>query len=179
VSLLFQWLNGIMVGEPLSYHRDIFWHALLWQGITPSLVHLNWGHWGLNMLNFYAIMLLFPSVWSGWQLLRFLLQGSFFILIMLYFFSPSVHQYAGFSGLLYALVVYAVIETYQKDRWLSLSVGIFILLKLLMDRQINHLLGVDEALSHIHVTVEVHWYGALWGINYLLINLYYNNYNTK
>jgi len=168
-TVILQVLNIKMIGNPFSYHRNIFLEDILWQGFTPTLVHINWSHWLLNMINFYMIIIFFNGVWNGWILIQLFTLGSLFILLMLYLFNPSIEQYAGMSGVLYTLVVYGVIKIYNKQKFLSIIIGVLILIKLLMDAKINHFMGVDIFLISVNVIIDVHWYGTIFSLLFISI----------
>ena len=168
LTSVLQVLNTVFIGRPIAYHRDIFWEQIVWQWIGPSLVHVNWMHWLLNILNFYAIILLFHQIWSGWRFIRFFLLGSFFIMLMLHLFTTQ-NSYMGMSGVLYGAAIYGAVKTYHYQKFISLFILLYVILKLLVDTQVNHLMGVDILLDGVTIVVAVHWYGMIFTLLFLII----------
>lgn len=159
-------------GGCLSYHRVDFLENIYYVWLTPSLVHFNWMHWFLNIINLVAIVVLFRRVWNTKRLLIVFAISSALIVINLYNFNPDVSSYVGMSGVLYALVVYGGLQNLRYDKIISTVVLVYAALKLFFGETVNHVMGVDVALSGLKVIREVHWYGAGIGILiYILFNL--------
>ena len=163
VTVLLQVANGYLNGI-FTYHRANFISHLYYEWLTPNLVHFNWMHWLLNILNLIAIIIIFNKVWSSKKLLTIFAISSAFIMINLYIFNPNIKSYVGMSGVLYALAVYAALQNLKYDKLISLAVLLYVLMKLLFGDTVNHFMGVDVALSGLKVVREVHWYGAVIGV---------------
>ena len=159
------YLNGFF-----SYHRVNFLQNIYFEWLTPSLVHFNWIHWFLNILNLVAIVILFYRVWNSKRFLTIFAISSAFIMINLYIFNPNINSYVGMSGVLYSLAIYGALQNLQYDKLVSIVVLLFILLKLFFADSVNNLIGEDIVLSSLKVIQEAHWYGAILGI---LIYFYY------
>ena len=152
-------LNGL-----LSYHSVDFLQNIYFEWLTPSLVHFNWMHWFLNIINLVVIVVLFYRVLSSQKLLTIFAISSAFIMINLYIFNPNVSSYVGMSGVLYTLAIYGALKNLQNDKVVSIIVLLYVVIKLFFGETINHLMGVDIALSDFRVIREVHWYGAGVGL---------------
>ena len=152
-------LNGL-----LSYHSVNFLQNIYFEWLTPSLVHFNWTHWFLNIINLVVIVMFFYRAWNTQNLLTIFAISSAFIMINLYIFNPDVSSYVGMSGVLYALAIYGALQNLQYDKVVSIIVLLYVVLKLFFGETINHLMGVDVALSDFRVIRQVHWYGAGVGI---------------
>ena len=162
-TALLQVINSGLVGI-FSYHRADFLQNIYFEWLTPSLVHFNWMHWFFNIANLIAIVVLFYRVWSTKKLLTVFAISSAFIMINLYIFNVDVGSYVGMSGVLYALVIYGGLQNLEYDKLVSIIVLLYAVLKLFFGETVNHLMGVDVALSDLKVIREVHWYGAGIGI---------------
>jgi rhomboid family GlyGly-CTERM serine protease len=156
------------------FHRNAFIHNIWWQWITPSLVHLNWMHWLLNVLNLIALVVLFSDSLKGAIFPLIFLGGSLVLMLALYWFSTDVEYYAGMSGVLYGVGIYAAIATFRAMPWISGIVIGYLILKLLAHDWINHFMAVDKALSDVPVVEAIHWYGAGWGVVFFVIFKYYS-----
>ena len=162
-TAILQVINDGLAGI-FSYHRADFLQNIYFEWLTPSLVHFNWMHWFFNIANLIAIVVLFYRVWSTKKLLTFFAISSAFIMINLYMFNPGIGSYVGMSGVLYALVIYGGLQNLQYNKLISVIVLLYAVLKLFFGETVNHLMGVDVALSGLKVIRDVHWYGAGIGI---------------
>lgn len=163
VTALLQIVNGCLNGV-LSYHRADFLNRIYYEWLSPSLVHFNWMHWFLNILNLIAIAVIFNKVWSAKKLLIIFAISSAFIMVCLYVFNHNISSYVGMSGVLYALAIYGALHNLKYDKLVSFAILLYVFLKLFFGETVNHLMGVDIALSGLSVVREVHWYGAIIGI---------------
>ena len=149
---------------PFTYHRDQFTDNFLWLWLSPSLVHVNWSHWLLNILNFYAIVLLFGEAWSLKRFISLFCLFSLFIMISLHLFSKDVENYVGMSGVLYGLGFYGALKTIKQHTLVSVLVLSYLVIKLIWGEGVNHLLGVDVMLKNVTVVTDVHLYGMIIGV---------------
>ncbi|MFK5975520.1 MAG: rhombosortase [Sulfurovum sp.] len=167
VTAFLQILNFYFIDGLLSYHRESFWDNIIYQWITPNLVHLNWQHWFLNILNFYASIILFYSAWSIKTFIKFFLLASIFVILMLHFFTLHINTYVGMSGVLYGVALYGAIQTYPNQKYISGFVISYIIIKLLAEDTISYIMGVDIILDNIYVVSSVHWYGVVFVILFM------------
>jgi len=170
VTAFLQIINLYSVDNILSYHRESFWDNIIYQWITPNLVHLNWSHWLLNILNFYASIILFYSAWSIKSFIKFFLLASAFVILMLHFFTLHINNYVGMSGVLYGVALYGAIKTYPIQKYISSFVISYIVIKLLAEDIVSHIMGIDIILDNIYVVSSVHWYGAIFAILFIFPN---------
>jgi len=177
-TIILQILNISFIENSLAYHRNLFWEQIPWQWISPSLIHLNWNHWLLNILNLYAAIILFSQVWSSKKLIYFFSLASLFILLSLHYFSTDIKEYAGMSGVLYAIITYGAVKSYTHQKIISLLLIGFIILKLFFDEKVNSFLGINNMLEDIYIVTDVHWYGVGFALLFLLFERivlkYYN-----
>ena len=163
ISLLFQIEQEIFHINTLAYHRTTF-IAQWWQCVTANLVHANWMHWLLNILNFFALIILFGYALSGIELIIFYLLSSIFIICCIYLYSDQVTSYVGASGVLYSLAVYGGIVTFKYNKIVSSLVLIYVAVKIFAHNWINSIMGVDILLGNLHIITDAHLYGALFGV---------------
>ncbi len=168
-TIILQILNTSFTNQLFSYHRDTFIQHIYFQWISPSLVHYNWEHWLLNILNLFAIILFFQKAWSLKIFIGFFSFSSLFILVCLHLFTTDIDTYVGMSGVLYSLTVYGGLTTFSSQKITSSLILLYISLKLLADKQINHIMGVDIFLDKVNVVTDVHWYGVIFAIVVVLM----------
>lgn len=170
-TVILQLINQSIPGYPLSYDRDIFLDEIYWQWITPNLVHVNWMHWLLNILNFVALMIFFYHAWTVKNILLMYMSSSLFIMTCLYLFSENVSHYVGMSGVLYTFAIYGSLITFKEQKVISSIILFYCVIKLSAHDWINHLMMVDKALNDVNVITDVHLYGAAFGLILGMIQL--------
>jgi len=163
ISLLFQVEQDIFNINTLAYHRTTFLMQW-WQCITANLVHANWIHWLLNILNFFALIILFGYALNGIELIIFFTFSSIFIICCIYLYSNPVTSYVGASGVLYSLAVYGSIVTFKYNKIVSSLVLIYVAIKLFAHNWINSIMGVDTLLGDLHIITDAHLYGIIFGV---------------
>ena len=164
MTIVFQLIYEKFPTEPLSYQRTYFLSKLYWQWLTPSLVHANWNHWLLNIVNFYGILIVFFQAWSFKKVLFLFSISSLFITLSLYICLPNLNSYVGMSGVLYTLIVYGGLYTFSKQKIVSGLILLYVLLKLWIPDIINNSIGINTMLNGLHILTEAHFYGAVVGV---------------
>lgn len=102
----------------LLFHREHILAGEIWRYLTGNWVHTNYWHVALNLGGLWLLTWLVPQVVT---LLNIILL-SVGVSLGLWFFSPDLQWYVGFSGVLYGLFFMAGWQLlYQKD-WLSAAV---------------------------------------------------------
>jgi len=174
ISIILQFLNFTSI---FSYsYSDFLSYHILWQWITPSLVHYNWIHWFLNIANLFIMIFLFQDAWNSKKFVFLFSLFSFFIMLSLYMYSPDVKYYVGMSGVLYGIVLYGALKTVLSQKFISSVVLLYVMMKLFADKIVNHYMGVDVLLGDMIVIEDVHWYGAISGLIYFVCEMIYINY---
>jgi len=149
------------IGE-LAYHRGLFtskWYLLL----SPSLVHYNWTHWFFNIFNLFALLFIFNDTFRTKNFILFFSLSSAFIMTCLYLFDKEVKVYVGMSGVLYAMAIYAALRCYQRKKVFSVTILLYVFLKLVDGERVNDILFVSDALEGMEIITSVHHYGAVFG----------------
>lgn len=80
---------------------DHAWYRL----VTGHLVHTNWLHMVMNSAALLITLLLFPACWKPRLLGSCLLWDALFISFGLLLLFPQIGWYAGFSGIIHALLM--------------------------------------------------------------------------
>jgi len=168
LSVLFQFLQETDILS-FSYNRFTFLSNISYQVITPNLLHLNWRHWLLNILNLFALIFIFDKAWN--YLTFFILFGvsSMGVILSLYLFSPNVVSYVGMSGVIYSLAVYSSFDNFKSQKLLSSILLFFIFLKLFFNSWITHIFRMDLLLNDMHVITDAHRYGAIIGFSFFFL----------
>ena len=140
-----------------------------WRMLTGNLIHLNWRHFTMNIVALLVIYYLFPSLLKTSDLFLVLFFCSISVTLGLWLFSPSVYWYVGLSGALHGLlIVLVVMDFLDSKNWLTLSLLLIVLAKLLWEFIWGPLPG-SEATAGGRVITEAHIYGSIGGV--ILINI--------
>jgi len=155
----------------LHYNRKIFLSNIYYMGLTPNLVHANWMHWFLNVINMLALVLIFYKTWSIKRFIFFMIFASYFVTICIYIFLPNVTSYLGLSGVLYGAAVYSGLNEYNEQKTVSILLLSYVLLKLLFHDFINEITYVDDMLNGLTILTQAHWYGAIFGVLVYIVEI--------
>jgi len=149
--------------KSFAYNRELLkkeWYVLL----TPSLVHFNWMHWFLNILNLFALLIIFKGAFSPKKFIIFFILASTFITICLYIFNKNVYSYIGMSGVLYAMAIYGSLYCFNKRKAYSVVILIYLFFKLTAGETVNEIMFVDVLLQGMKILRVAHYYGAIFGL---------------
>ncbi|MDH5484898.1 MAG: rhombosortase [Gammaproteobacteria bacterium] len=137
--------------------------------LSAHLVHLNWGHLGLNMAGLILLALFFNDYAPPLTWLLFTLFSALFTGLGLYLFNPELHFYVGLSGVLHGLFILGA--GYESRRYKKSGLLLLLLIggKLVWEQWSGALPG-SESLSGGHVVVDAHLYGAISGGVFLLLH---------
>ena len=162
--------------DDLVFKRDAINHGEWWRLITGNFVHTNYPHLALNLTGLWIMGFLFSDSFNPKKILISTLFLSIFTGLLLYWFSPELGWYAGFSGVLYGLfLVGAITAIYQKDFIFGIGVALLIIGKVLW----GHFMGGSESsaeLIGVPVATDAHLFGitgaliigALLGIQHFI-----------
>lgn len=98
-----------------SHYWDTFKQP--WRLLTAHLVHGNWTHLGLNLINLILVRLVFWEWITTTRFVAFLGFCSLFISIGLSFLS-EFGSYVGFSGVFHGLLCYLLVHYWRQSKWL-------------------------------------------------------------
>lgn len=145
------------------YLRDLLW-TQPWRIMTAHWVHVGWMHYLLNMLALICLVLIFPKI-NTTRFYIALLLLPIFISVAIYVFSPDVAAYAGFSGVLHGLYVFAAVQGLgdKKERFFAYCILLGLSVKLVWEGYFGALSGTAQMIGS-PVLIEAHQYGVLGGI---------------
>ena len=167
VSALMQCLPSLFI-----YQRTILLSEP-WRLWTAHFVHVSWLHYMLNMLAFSSLAWIFPKFKVS-QLIGLLVIMPPLLSLGLWQFLPDLIAYAGLSGILHGLFIYAVIlsysTTHDAERQFALGVGVIIIIKVLIEfitqsSQTAQLIGAT-------VVLPAHQIGLILGIILACVHIF-------
>lgn len=159
----FIYMRSLMLVEP-------------WRWWTAHWVHVGWLHYLLNMLALAALPFIFPKVQFK-NFLVTLLLFSPLLSLGLYLGLPQLDAYAGLSGVLHGIYVYAAFESFtqqRRERQFALLVLACVLVKVLTEKWFGY--TETARLIQAPVLIESHQIGVLIGMCaglWVFINKFY------
>jgi rhomboid family GlyGly-CTERM serine protease len=153
---------GIQIGgEPaahaLRYERDALLDGQLWRALTGHLVHLSWGHLGVNVALGAILVALFGRhvVWPVPLLCAVGVSAGLFLFLL------RLKWYAGLSGVLHGLFVFGAVAASRRRRTWLIAVGV-----VAAKVGVECVAGPSAAAVSVvggPVIVEAHLFGAISG----------------
>ena len=152
---------GDTLNPALEYNRAAVASGQWWRLLSAHLVHLNIVHSALNILGIVLCLLVFGAPRASFSGLLTLLAVSLFTSLGLWFLSPEVEYYLGFSGVLHGILAYALTSTVNRP-WHAFGL-LSVAIKLAYE-QLRHFnpLYLQSSIGDA-VVVDAHFYGALSG----------------
>jgi rhomboid family GlyGly-CTERM serine protease len=152
----------------LIFDQEKIGNGEYWRLVTGNFVHINHLHIVMNLTGTLILLTLFKEQINKLELIIFFTVSATFIGFCLYFFSPDIHRYAGFSGILYGSFLYiASLSIYQKNYHYALPVIMLVCGKTLYEI-LRTPSASNETLLNIPVAIDAHLYGLLCGFVYFL-----------
>jgi len=179
-------IKAILIFTILLFLLQFFQNQLVWNRpeieagqwyriITGNLVHSNYPHLFLNLAGLWIAGLLFVDSMNSKTFLLSTIILSLFVGLGLYYFSPDLMKYYGFSGVLYGLfIVGGTSLILQKDYITGFLLYLFIGGKIIWDS----LYGASQSsaeLIGVPVAVDAHISGAVGAI-LISLALYLTHY---
>ncbi len=164
-------LIGSEASQWLRYDRSALLNGEYWRLITGHFVHLGWSHLSMNALGLTLIWALFNNTASDGRWFMVLLLSAVGSSLLLLWLNPALQWYVGLSGVLHAFFVYGCLNEIhlgRKSSWILLGV---IFAKLAWEQIAGPLPGSEQSAGG-HVIVDVHLYGAIFGLLIGLVCIY-------
>lgn len=150
------------IPDLFAYEREALEQGQLWRLVTAHWVHADWLHLSMNALALGLITWLFP-VFSPRRLLLCSLNLAVLVSAQLWWLSPELSRYVGFSAVLHGLLVIGLCLERGYPPLIRILVGTALLAKLSLELtgdafQSNWVSIPVYALSHSYGVVA----GCLW-----------------
>ncbi len=142
-----------------------------WRGLSGQVVHLNFNHALMNAAGLAMLGLYFNRDFSLRAWLGLMLAAGLVIALMLWWREPGLSRYAGFSGVLHALLFAGLIRTWRELPWINSLVLLVLLGRLVWEQSPGYdpLYLVDWIGGRVMPTA--HLGGALAGLAWGLLSL--------
>lgn len=170
LMLLLQ-LLGTGVFTALAQTPEQLAQGQWWRLLTSHLVHFSWSHLWMNLAAFALIALVLMGPMRGRDFLLLLAANAILLGLLLNYLNPEYAPYAGFSGLLHMLLVFALVRSPFYSRLVkALALGL-ILAKIASEQQTNFTPSAWQANIGAEVAVDAHLYGV--GLGFMSLALAY------
>jgi rhomboid family GlyGly-CTERM serine protease len=135
----------------------------IWRLATGQLVHVSWTHLLLNILGLSLVWLLVGDAFGGlgWILVTLVCLAAVNVGLIIY--SPDVAWYAGLSGLLHGLIVAGALANWNRSRYVSVALLVFVVSKLIFEHYKIGLVAAEQLIG-ASVISDAHVYGAVGGV---------------
>lgn len=152
---------GQLLQSEFVFDRNAIHSGQWWKTISGNFTHSNIPHLLLNLSGLCLLMLLFIDSFTAKTFILSTLFLSFIVGLGLFYFTPELNRYYGFSGILYGLFfIAAVCAILQNDRFTGISVALLIAGKVIWD----YFTGGNQSsaeLIGIPVANDAHLYGFI------------------
>jgi len=144
----------------LLFRRELVEAGEIWRVLSGQFVHTNWPHLGMNLAGFWMLLSLTGSIVRPATLALYIMGLALGIGLALYVWQPALQWYAGFSGVLYGLLVWGGIQLWlAKDHTLGAALLLITLGKLAFDAWQGGN-PLSEQLIAAPVVAAAHYYGV-------------------
>lgn len=141
----------------LEYRADAISAGEYWRLLSGHFIHLNGFHLVLNLTGLMIFFLI--SYKNGFcQFLLKVLYLAFGIGLLLWWFTPEIESYVGFSGVLYALLFFSLWQARNETGNVLILVGILLWV---MWQWLVGPAQYEEALIGGKIVAIAHVYGIL------------------
>lgn len=159
VSLVLTWWQQF-AGASIHFDRSRIDQGEWWRFLSAHLVHAGKLHWLANMAAFAAILFIYRDILKFKALAAVCVSLIMGLSIALYFLTPSLIWYLGFSGVLHGLFAFGAVSSLQQKKSGHVIALGFVLFKIVYERW----QGSDRQFMGMPVAVDAHLYGVAIGI---------------
>ncbi len=156
------WFFASSLNPLLQFDRELFADGQIWRMVTAHLVHSNTSHFLLNSAGLALLWILHGMHYRPPVFLGLVVLMAVSCSLMLHFFTISIDQYLGLSGVLHGLIIWGA----YKDIRAGMVTGYLLFagawIKVIYEQvagpstEAAQLIGID-------VAIDAHLYGALAG----------------
>ena len=145
-----------------EFDREAIADGQYWRIVTGQWLHFGINHSLMNaaclaLVQWQLLSTLSLRHWLGIQSVLMLSVG-----LGLYFFSPQVVIYRGYSGAFCGLLAYAALCNLAESRWMSL-LFIGLLVKIISEQMPGYNLYYLQPIIGVAVATDAHLYGFISG----------------
>jgi len=174
ILIIGQWLQ-----QQIVFDRNAIDLGQWWKIVSGNFTHSNLYHLLLNLSGVWLLVLLFVDTL---KLKTFILSTLILSLVVgfgLFFLTPEINKYYGFSGILYGLYFIAAISAIlHGDKFTGISVALLISAKIIWDYFSGGSQSSAELIG-IPVANDAHLYGFIGSLGIALFLVINNRINSN
>ncbi len=158
----------------LVYQRNLITQGELWRLFTGHFFHTNIYHLLLNLIALIMLWALHGNFYTIKNYSLLFLTSALSCSLGLYYFSPDLQQYVGLSGVLHGIFVWGALMDIKHGEKTGYLLFIGVLLKISHEQ----IYGASNDVINLigaNVAVNAHLWGAIGGLIYSLVYLYFQN----
>lgn len=147
----------------LRFDRELIQQGEYWRILSCNFIHTNWFHLLMNCIGFFVVSVIFKDYVKPLWMHFFCLGALILNTLLLFFWSPELYYYVGFSGALHGILFALSIASIRKEPLLAYAILFSFSLKILLE-QTN---GAPDSISKLieaNVAIDAHLWGALSGV---------------
>ena len=147
----------------LKYSRQAVAEGQFWRLFSAHIVHLNSAHSALNVVSIVLCISIFGAPKANIKNILAMLALGLSNGLGLWFFSPEIEYYVGFSGILHSILVYVLLTTLNPQPLVYSAALLGLALKLLSEQLAWFNSFYLQPIIGDAVMVDTHLYRALTG----------------
>jgi len=156
------------VSDFLVYHRDLIAQGQLWRLLTGHFFHTNGYHLLLNLAALFMLWALHGNFYLPIRYILLFLCSALVCSFGLYFFSPSITQYVGLSGVLHGVFIWGALMDIKNKEKTGYLLFVGVCLKIAHEQ----FYGASNDVSNLieaNVAIDAHLWGAIGGLSFFLL----------
>lgn len=155
----------------LVYQQNLITQGELWRILTGHFFHTNGYHLLLNLAALILLWALHGQYYTVKNYTLLFLTSAIVCSLGLYFFSPSIIQYVGLSGVLHGVFVWGALMDIKHNEKTGYLLFIGAWLKIAHEQFYGASSDVSS-LIEANVAIDAHLWGAIGGLLFYIISSY-------
>lgn len=161
-----------LIGESFTqvfvYHKELITQGEVWRLLTGHLLHTNGFHLLLNLAALIMLWILHGHFYTIKNTCILFILCAMSTSLGIYYFTPSLTQYVGLSGVLHGVFVFgAIMDIIAKDK-----TGYLLFIGVWLKIAHEQIYGASSDVSNLieaSVAVDAHLWGAVGGLLFTCI----------
>lgn len=160
--LLFQLLGEEFAGR-LSFMPEHIVDGQWWRVLTGHFVHFTFYHTAMNVFGLVMVVYFIFVERPIWAFYSGLLLICVFTSLGLYL-DGGLHEYRGFSGVFYGVLVYACLLNFRDNRLMMSAIIAIVLVKIILEQRPGYDVNYLKDQIAVAVAIDAHLWGVVSGI---------------
>jgi rhomboid family GlyGly-CTERM serine protease len=175
---LFGYIFAAQLEQLFIYDRRLIEQGQVWRALSGHILHTNGYHLILNLFALWMLWALHGHYYSFKNITLLFITSGGVCSAGLFYFSPTITQYVGLSGILHGLFIFgAFLDLVYKDKNTKKAslrlTGILMLIGVTIKLIHEQLVGANKQVSELieaNVAIDAHLWGAIGGLIFVLLS---------